>query len=456
MKRLHTFLLHVLLAIAAFCCMSTIAFGQDEKVWVPGWQDTTPLSVARAGGAIIEVNGIVYALGGVDGKNFLATTEYSRIAENGGLSPWEPTASLTEPRGFFATVAHGGFLYAVGGGNGPSGHNLLTSVERAKILPNGKLGPWQRQQNALNIPRRCVKVVVVRDRLYAFGGFGGALLDTVESAPILADGSVGKWAMENDKLTLPRYVHAVKKTDRAIIVLGGHNERQGIGLTEVEWSPIGSRGQHQGWRKTASLNTGRYGFNAAVHKNFAYALGGLGGIDYLRSIEKSRLSEETGEPLGWEISNPLSTPRANFGVAVYKEWIYIIGGTNAEGYYDTVEYASFNARGDVGFWGTKQQGQAYMEKEAQGRKAAVAVTLPHQGIILETLDATQYTYIRIGTPHGEEWIAAARGPFEKNATIRYSEGVMMTDFFSQTLERRFPRIRFVSRVEQIESLPHSQ
>jgi len=213
-------------------------YAQNERIWIPGWQETHPLTTARAGAAVVNEGNHIYVIGGIDGSHFLRSVEQTQLKDNGSIETWSRSEPLNVARGFFAAAVHNGFIYAVGGGNGPSGHNLLRSVERAKLLANGQLGPWQTSPSNMNIPRRCTKVVIFNNRIYAFGGFGGTLLDTIESAAINADGSLGAWRIENKKHVLPRYVHSVKKTTKALFVLGGHNEKQGTGLSDITWSPI--------------------------------------------------------------------------------------------------------------------------------------------------------------------------------------------------------------------------
>ena len=65
-------------------------FGCSEpSVWVPGWQETSSLAEARVGPAVVEANGYIYMIGGFDSKDFLKTTEYSKIQKDGSLGPWE-------------------------------------------------------------------------------------------------------------------------------------------------------------------------------------------------------------------------------------------------------------------------------------------------------------------------------------------------------------------------------
>lgn len=447
---LKTNTLIALLILSTLGVTLNTAYAQNERIWIPGWKATEPFNTPRAGSAIVEANGIIYAIGGIDGTNFLASSEYSRIQESGHLDIWTNTSSLTQPRGFFGAIAYNGYLYAVGGGNGPSGHNLLRSVERAKILKNGSLGPWTLEKTTLNLPRRCVKLILFNKRIYAFGGFGGTLLNSIESAPILDNGHIGQWQIEENTLTLPRYVHAGKKTANSIIVTGGHNENQGEGLNNVEWASVNSESDFQ-WRETHPLLKGRYGHNALVLGDFIYVLGGLEKINYLRSIEKSRIDPGTGEPDKWQYTNPLSVALANFGVISYNDYIYILGGTNQDGYYNNVEFTSVNARGDLGFWGNKKQAGEFERWESPKRTASSKITLDNHGIVIESVLAGSYAYLYVETANGKEWVAGPEGHYPINTEVEYSTGIMMHNFHSDTLNKTFNAIRFVSKINLLSS-----
>lgn len=436
----------------ALCLVSFLgpAVSAPTQVWIPGWKSAAHLVVPRAGAATVNIAKNIYLIGGIDGREFLSSTEYSTQNDDGSLSTWQPAASLVEPRGFVAAVSANRHVYAIGGGNGPNGHNLLNSVERATVNSDGTLGPWQREKFSLNLPRRCAKAVVLRNRIYVLGGFSGTLLDSVESAEILENGDLGQWRIEKQKLALPRYVHSVKKLNNdAIIVLGGHQESQGAGVTEVEMSSLNDQGELDPWRIIGTTATGRFGLEVLIHNSNVYAFGGLDGVTYMRSAERAPLLDDA--PLEFQTTNPLATRRANFGLISVGDWVYAIGGTNQEGYFDSVEYAQFNAYGDLGYWGTKEEAHAYERGELeQTGRARLAVSLPRQGTVIEHVPAGQYSYLKLSTPQGEEWIAVGSADFTKDEPLAYSEGIVIENFKSQSLDRTFDTIRFVSRVERFD------
>lgn len=411
-------------------------------MWIPGWKQTTSFDIPRAGAAVVAADDFIYLIGGVDGKQFLDTTIYARIHGDGSLGPWQKGPLLSEPRGFVGAVYHKGYIYVVGGGNGQNGENLLRSVERAPIERDGSLGSWVRLNNMV-MPRRCSKLVVSHDSIYSFGGYGGALLDTVEKAEFKDDGSLGEWKLEPEKMTIPRYVNGVKKWNNAIYVIGGHDQSKGVGITDVEWTNFSSHSLEK-WKKTNSLHTGRYGLTVATHKGYIYALGGISGAEYLDSIEKSKVNNNGGLDK-WEMTSPLMEPRATFNAVVYKNWIYILGGTNRDGYLTSVEYASFNEKGDIGFWGNQSEASAYQNKlEAQKIRKK---NLPNEGIVKKVIHASAYSYVQVVTKDGLVWLAGPKTDLKIGSRIRYSKGVLMSNFFSKELQRNFPAVIFVGVIQ---------
>lgn len=432
------------LIVPALILLCAGAFARaGETTWIAGWQETSPLNTARAGAAVTAVGDYIYAIGGVDGEHFLNGVEYARIRTDGTLTPWQPTAALNVARGFFDAVALDGYLYAAGGGNGPHGEHLLRSVERAAIRPDGRLGTWEALDTQLVLPRRCVKLVVDGNAIYALGGFGGQLFDTVEKAVIDKHGKLGAFRLERNKLTMPRYVNAAKHINGKVYVLGGHRETEGVGHTAVEYAALGGDGLS--WRRTAAMGLGRYALSSAATRDYLYALGGLDGAIYTESIEVSRIGED-GSLAGWAETTPLPSPRANFGAIVHAGRIYIIGGTNRDGYYRSVAYAGIKATGDLGFHATREEARAYEQRRAaQQRTHDLASRLPNEGVVEEIIHTGSYSYIRVSDGGHTGWIAAPRTEYAVGDLIRYSRGVTMTGFHSRTLDRDFDSILFVER-----------
>lgn len=68
------------------------------------------------------------------------------------------------------------------------------------------------------------------------------------------------------------------------------------------------------------------------------------------------------------------------------------------------------------------------------------------GSVAETMNSGGYTYARLQTARGDVWIAAAEFAVQKGERLTAPLEMPMTNFHSQTLNRDFPTIYFVSQV----------
>lgn len=73
----------------------------------------------------------------------------------------------------------------------------------------------------------------------------------------------------------------------------------------------------------------------------------------------------------------------------------------------------------------------------------------HKGKVISSIDASIYTYIEVSEGGKTLWLAAPTVALEKGNTVSYSDGPVMTNFFSKTLNRTFETVIFVSKVDII-------
>jgi hypothetical protein len=70
------------------------------------------------------------------------------------------------------------------------------------------------------------------------------------------------------------------------------------------------------------------------------------------------------------------------------------------------------------------------------------------GSILETMNAGRYTYVRIHTATGDVWAAGPTTTVAVGDEVTLPEGMLMTDFESPSLGRKFPKITFVDAIRK--------
>jgi hypothetical protein len=289
------------------------------------------MNVGRATHAVAAAEGYLYALGGGD-LSVLSSVEFAPVTGAGTVGAWLFTAPLLTPRFTFGAVGVGNKLYAVGGWStlgccdvdtvhhrsveigsvnpdgsvagwayGPDlvegmgvggiatngehiyyvggfGESLHRSdrVQVTDILPDGSLTAW-RTTTPLTFGREGPAVVVAANRLYAFGGYlEGPIVDTAQSAPILANGDLGPWRDEAS-MTVTRYAATAFAGPSKIFVGGG---TFGVGgctdqHASFEEAEIGADGILGPWMPSTSMTSGRNGQGGAMSGTTAVIVGGF-------------------------------------------------------------------------------------------------------------------------------------------------------------------------------------
>jgi hypothetical protein len=83
-------------------------------------------------------------------------------------------------------------------------------------------------------------------------------------------------------------------------------------------------------------------------------------------------------------------------------------------------------------------------QQAPGPGTVAAPAAPVTGKVLETMDASGYTYLNVQTEAGDMWVAVNQSTVQVGEEIAFLDGMVMQNFFSKTLDRTFPEIIFSS------------
>jgi hypothetical protein len=112
--------------------------------------------------------------------------------------------------------------------------------------------------------------------------------------------------------------------------------------------------------------------------------------------------------------------------------------------------------GVIGACSTKPAGQSASPQAPGGSQAAAAQAgaMPASapgartvtGTVLETMDASNYTYVRVKTDAGDVWAASGTFKVAVGDRITLALEMPMENFHSQTLNRDFPVIYFTTHI----------
>ena len=73
---------------------------------------------------------------------------------------------------------------------------------------------------------------------------------------------------------------------------------------------------------------------------------------------------------------------------------------------------------------------------------------PHSGTVINSMDSAGYSYIQVEENGAQVWLAAPETRIEPGQSIRWDGGAPMRNFTSQSLNRSFDEIFFVSAIHR--------
>jgi hypothetical protein len=267
------------------------------------WQAMNSMTTGRFCLTAVAAQGNLYALGGFGD----ASVERAVINADGTLGNWQATTSMTNSHSCSAAVAVEGYLYVLGG-----------TVERAAINTDGTLGAWQ-TMTSMNYGGLGLAGTVWNGSIYSLGG------DTngVERAIINSDGTLGAWEALSSMTTRRAFFGAIA-AGGYLYAIGGWNGT--IGLNSVERAPINADGTLGTWQVVSALSTARYHHAVVMSQGYIYVLGGyVNGMNVSSNGERATVRPD-GTLSSWSTIPSMNTSRGDLGIAVAGSYLYVLGG----------------------------------------------------------------------------------------------------------------------------------
>ncbi|HEX7319903.1 MAG TPA: kelch repeat-containing protein [bacterium] len=263
------------------------------------WQTRADMPTGRSELAVVEVNGRIYALGGLLGGNVPINTneEYDPVSNT-----WRPREVMLANHAGFGAAAINGKIYSIGGWAGGS------FTEEYDPIAN----TWQVRAYA-PISLQFFGCCAVNGRIYVIGGGSGAQTGNYEYNP-----DSNTWRSRADMPTGRRYLAAVAVNGK-IYAIGGQDGSNNPLQTNEEYDPVTNT-----WQTRANMPTARFGLAAVGANGKVYALGGWN--------TGSAATNEEYDPVTntWQTRVSMPTARAAFGACVVSSKIYAIGGNGGD------------------------------------------------------------------------------------------------------------------------------
>jgi N-acetylneuraminic acid mutarotase len=319
---------------------------------IGSWAYSSSFTTVRAYFGAIADNGYVYIMGGYNNSNgYLNDVQVAQI-NNGGpgtLSGWTSTTSFSTGIYNPVSVAYNGYLYVMGGSTYQTSGSFLNSVQYAPINANGTIGSWN-ITSGFNTGRTDFGGVAYNGYVYVFGGSNGTELNDVQYAPINANGTIGAWAATTSFPTA-RSAFGSVVYNGYLYILGGY-VASGSYLNDVQYAPINANGTIGAWAATTSFNTARYHLISVAYNGYLYVMGGVS-TNGFNDVQYAPINAN-GTIGTWAATTSFNQPTWSFGTVAYNGYLYMMGGYDGStsGQVATVAYAPINTDGTIGGWVT--------------------------------------------------------------------------------------------------------
>ena len=306
MKKYSKSLSLVIIAILLIATSLTV-MGATATDDLGSWVSQNSMSVARTSVGVVEVNGMIYAIGGYNGNNLSTVEEYDPVTDT-----WTTKTDMPTARKYCGVAEANGKIYVIGGDDNSS---VLSTVEEYDPVTD----TWTTKAN-MSTARVHFGVAEANGKIYAIGGYNSSVLSTVEEYDPVTD----TWTTKTDMPTERKGLEVVEANGK-IYAIGGYN---GNYLTTVEeYDPVTDT-----WITKADMSTARQYFRAAEAKDKIYAIGGYHNDDVLSTVEEYDPVTDT-----WTTKADMPTARSHCGVAEANGMIYVIGGYNGSSILSIVE-----------------------------------------------------------------------------------------------------------------------
>jgi len=86
--------------------------------------------------------------------------------------------------------------------------------------------------------------------------------------------------------------------------------------------------------------------------------------------------------------------------------------------------------------------------ENTSKEEAMPAENLHKVVVLDNMDASQYTYLKVKENDSEYWIAVPQMEVQKGETLYFGKSMEMKNFRSETLNKTFDSVLFVDHVSK--------
>jgi hypothetical protein len=281
----------------------------------------------------------------------------------GAIIPWELSPaelSLPQPRTDGSAIQIGTQLFYIGGSDGTTAQD---TVYVAQTVGTGNFDKWA-EGPKLPAARANASVVYLAGSLYVIGGTdaSGAPTDTVfVLSPDSQTGELGDWETSDTlKLPEPLTQTAAVVTPDGLLIIGGRNAS---GVIDTVWKTLlNEQGALGAWSKEQPLLSPQADATAILVGDFVWLYGGSDANGPVATVQRGQFGQPAAEGLPenpnegklerWAVNASANLPAARTNGSGWgaNGAIYLAGGNDGSGPKPEVYWAVPTTAGDIPEW----------------------------------------------------------------------------------------------------------
>ncbi len=324
-------------------------------------------NTGRQRGAGFGYNGYLYVVGGYDdtGGSVLNDIEFAKInVSDGSIGTWSTSSITISQRWGLNVPVSNSYAYVVGGctaGTAPSSCSNRTNMVQTFQLYNNNSGAPASYSTSANTfstdPNRLgMSTTVLNGYVYVAGGctstadYCTSLTSNVSYATIDSYGNIGSWSSASGSLPESRAWGKLRAAGGTLYYVGGDNTG-GTAQTTVYYATPSS-GNISSWSTaTNALPSGRSDFGMTVWNDRLYVVGGRGCSGVCNTIYVSSLQSGGGNISSWTASTSFNVARSGLTAVAYANNLYIFGGYDGANFLSDTQFSKIDSStGSAGNW----------------------------------------------------------------------------------------------------------
>lgn len=322
---------------------------------------TGSLATGLWGETLLQYNGYLYAVGGAQTTTAQTSVQYTKINSDGTLPAWNTTSTFTRARmafgGQFATI-YNGYIYITTGCTTLTTTSCTTLTSKifgansnqsdfqyANINADGTVSSWIIENNAGATPTDTPLQSAASSPMTGYGLFSWA------GALYAVGGCTAVSAATNCSGTTQSQV-------RYGVINGGGSISQIFGSPASSYDTGTTVIPDMPTTGTGANTTGAFGGGAIINNGYLYYIGGCATTACNTAAQNGRTAylqlNSDGTTGSWSYdTHVLPTGLVGFGITVYANTIYVVGGDTGAADNNNGYWVGLNTNGSLsGNWTT--------------------------------------------------------------------------------------------------------